>query len=384
MVRRLLTYHSRVQGVDLTFAEAYRLYTVVPRLLLTIDNLTNWYIRFNRLRLKGSAGLGLEDTTSALNTLLEVLFTIIRCLAPFTPFVTEHIYGLLKPYLDLSQFEDSRSLHFIPFPTVQEALFDEGVERQLSSMQKVIQLGRTSRDRCNVPLKTPLLSLVVIADAQVTADIESLKTYILQELNVREIVATSDESQFNILLEARVDWPTLGKKLKKDVKLVRDALPKLSQEDLRKYVAEKKITVGGIELVENDLSIVRVLGQMSDGESKWEPSFENDMIVLLDRTVDPELTEEGLVREILSRIQRLRKKAGLTPTDDVGMEYKVLENPEEVDVKGLVEGKRSLFVQACREALEPVREGEGGDKELIMEEEQVIGNLGLLLRLVKL
>lgn len=72
---------------------------MVPELLKRIDNLTNWYIRFNRRRLKGAAGLGHEDTQAALNALLRVLFTMVRALAPFVPFVTEHIYGLLKPYL---------------------------------------------------------------------------------------------------------------------------------------------------------------------------------------------------------------------------------------------------------------------------------------------
>lgn len=77
----------------------YRLYTVVPRLLRVIDNLTNWYIRLSRKRLKGTAGLRLQNTKEALNILCEVLFTLVRALAPFTPFIAEHIYGLLRPYL---------------------------------------------------------------------------------------------------------------------------------------------------------------------------------------------------------------------------------------------------------------------------------------------
>ena len=371
----------------LTLSKGYRLHTVVPRLLQVIDNLTNWYIRFNRKRLKGGGSLGLGDTTVALNTLLEVLFTIVRAMAPFTPFITEHIYGLLKPHLgDLSRFEDSRSVHFLPFPSVQESLFDEEVERKLSSMQKAIRLGRTARDHCNVTLKIPLLSLVVIADPHIISDIESLKTYILEELNVREIIATSNEKQFNILLEAKVDWPTLGKKLKKDVKVVRDALPQLSQEELRRYLQEKKITVGGIELGENDLTIVRVLGNngsSTNERSKWGSAFVDDMIVLVDATICPELTEEGLARDIISRMQKLRKKAGLTPTDDILMQYSVLNNPEEVDVETLISSREPLFVQSLRGPLEHVQYAASADS-LIMEEEQAIGDLTLLLRLVKI
>lgn len=252
-------------------------------------------------------------------------------------------------------------------------------------MQKVIQLGRTARDQCNVTLKTPLRTLVVIADPHTVSDVESLKTYILEELNVTEVVLTSDEQQFNIQLEAKVDWPVLGKKLKKDVKVVRDGLPKLSQEDLQTYSLEKKITVGGIELGEGDLSIVRVLGKdgSTEKEKKWEPAFADDIIVLLDATIYPELTEEGLARDLISRVQRLRKKAGLAPTDDILVQCSVLANPAEIDVAALVASRQSLFGQALRGSLELVR-GTASVDGLVLEEEQVLGSLTLILRLLRL
>lgn len=146
---------------------AYHLYTVVPRLVTTIDDLTNWYIRFNRKRLKGVANLGERDTMTALNCLLQALFTLVRTLAPFTPFLSEHIYCLLKPHLSpvLPQFTDSRSVHFLPFPTVQVDFFDEVVQRRIRLMQQVVQLGRMVRERNGLSLKKPLSSAVVIADA---------------------------------------------------------------------------------------------------------------------------------------------------------------------------------------------------------------------------
>ncbi len=286
-------------------------------MLHVIDNLTNWYIRFNRKRLKGGAGLGLDDTTAALSTLLEVLFTLACALAPFTPFITEHIYGLLKPHLgDLSEIKDSRSVHFLPFPVIREVLINDEVERKFFLMQKVIQLERAARDQYSVTLKTPLplRTLVVIADPHIIADVESLKTYILEKLNVREIMLTGDERRFNIQLEAKVDWPVLGKKLKKDIKVVRDGLSRLSQEELRQYARGKRVSVGGIELGAGDLAIVRVLrrdasgsgtgaGAGDDGPAKrWEPAFADEIVVLLDAAVYPELNEEGLARDILSRV----------------------------------------------------------------------------------
>lgn len=184
----------------------------------------------------------------------------------------------------------------------------------------------------------------------------------------------------------KVDWPTLGKKLKKDVKIVRDALPKLSQEELRQYVQEKKMKVSGVELGESDLTIIRLLGKerssKQDGRN-WEPAFADDIIVLLDATIYPDLTEEGMARDIISRIQKLRKKADLSPTDDVLMQYSVIDNPEELDVGTLVSSRESLFEQSLRGLLLPTSSG-GIPEGLIMEEEQAMGNLRMLLRLIKL
>ncbi|KXX74756.1 Isoleucine--tRNA ligase, cytoplasmic [Madurella mycetomatis] len=372
----------------------YRLYTAVPRLLQVIDNLTNWYIRFNRRRLKGIANLGIKDTTSALHTLLQTLLTIIRALAPFTPFITEHIYQLLRPQLGdvTAQFKDARSVHFLPFPAVQEALFDQVIERQVSAMQKVIQLGRGARERRNLPLKTPLPSFVVIAGRQTLSDVASLKSYIQEELNVRDIILTDDEERYNVHLEARVDWPTLGKKLKKDVQVVRKALPTLTQAQLREYQHEKKMVIKGIELTENDLSIVRVIGKghnsnagddgKDGGGVQWEPAFADDMIVLLDVASRPELVEEGLAREIVNRFQRLRKKAGLAPTDEVHMRYVVVSDPYDVGIGQIVASRQEMFMAALRGKLDDVKEEVAG-KSVIVEEEQTVGDVVLRLQLVR-
>ena len=360
-------------------------------MLGVIDNLTNWYIRFNRKRLKGTAGLPVEDTTSAMNTLFRVLFTLVRALAPFIPFLTEHIYGLLKPHLSeeaVAQFRDSRSVHFLPFPTVQESLFDEATELRIATMQKVIQLARGAREKSQVPLKTPLRSLVVVADPDILAHVEALASYIKEELNVRDVVLSSDEQQHNILLEARVDWPTLGKKLKKDVQLVRKALPGLSQEELRRFVQDKTMLVGGIQLVEDDITILRVLRDSrsdvsaADGE-KWEPAFADDMVVLLDTAPSAELASEGIARELVNRVQRLRKKAGLVPTDDVRMQCAVLSDPGNVGLAAVVASHEALFVSALRGNLEDVSSDAAVAESLVLQEEQEIGELRFRLQLLK-
>ncbi|ROW15203.1 hypothetical protein VPNG_03056 [Cytospora leucostoma] len=370
----------------------YRLYTVVPRLLSVIDNLTNRYIRFNRKRLKGTAGHGMQDTREALNCLCEILFTLVRALAPFTPFISEHIYSLLRPYLgeQLSAFRDNRSVHFLTYPIVQISLFDEVTERKVSAMQKVIQLGRVARERADVPLKTPLLSLVVIADAHKLSDVEELQSYVKEELNIREIVLSSDEQQFNILLEARVDWPTLGKKLKKDVQVVRKALPSLTQYQLRQYLQDKRMVIEGIQLEENDLNIVRVLGARSLGRSiqedgpKWEASFSEDVIVILDVAPHPEMLGDGLARDIINRFQRMRKAAGLNPTEEVRIQYAIIANPESVDLDGVVASRRPVFETSLRGTLEPLPSNDEPSQLSIIQEDHTIGHLTLKLSLARL
>jgi isoleucyl-tRNA synthetase len=179
----LAATQSLLQYVNVEM-EAYRLYTVVPRLLKMVEDVTNWYIRFNRNRLKGqssgaskAAANGAEasdaaeeeegskaDTLHALNTLFEVLFTLVRALAPFIPFLSDNIFQRLSVLLPPSFIKDQdvRSVHFLRFPTVRQELFDPVVERRVGRMQKVIDLGRYCRDRRTVSLKTPLKTLVVL------------------------------------------------------------------------------------------------------------------------------------------------------------------------------------------------------------------------------
>lgn len=244
----------------------------MPRLLHLIDDLTNWYIRFNRSRLKGAGGSGSEDTLCALNTLFEVLFILVRGLAPFIPFLTDRIYSLLAPYLPAdfkAQFEDMRSVHFLAFPEVREELFDLEIERSVGRMRRVIELTRIARERRTIGLKVPLETLVLIADPPYLDDLRSLETYICEELNIRRLLMTSDESKYNIQLSVIADWSRLGKKLKKDSDKVRKALPNLTNEQIKQLVHEKASTVEGTRLDDEDIAVVRGLSKDNDSSGKW-------------------------------------------------------------------------------------------------------------------
>ncbi|MCJ1313740.1 isoleucine--tRNA ligase [Agyrium rufum] len=371
--------------------EAYRLYTVVPKLLGLIDNTTNWYIRFNRRRLKGE--LGLEDTQYALNTLFEVLYSLVRALAPFIPFLADNIFLRLVPHLPKAiQGEDSRSVHFYSFPSVREELFDEAVERRVGRMQRVIELGRVSRERRTIGLKQPLKSLVVIhPDSTYLDDVRSLESAICEELNVHELILSSDEAKYNVQYSVTADWPTLGKKLKKDGQKVKKALPNLTSDDVKRFVQGKTIVVDGIKLEEEDLIVRRDLKEDESSKS-LETNTDNDVLIILDTEIYPDLAKEGLAREIINRVQQLRKKAKLVPTDDIKMEYHVIQDPEKIGLEDVFLTQGKAFEKALRRPLDKhvvtAFEGEipeGEEEEgIIAAEMQEVQKATFMLRLVKI
>ncbi|KAG9291531.1 hypothetical protein G9A89_021950 [Geosiphon pyriformis] len=369
---------------------AYRLYTVVPRLLRLIDELTNWYVRFNRKRLKGENGS--EDTIDALNTLFEVLFTLCRCMASFTPFLTENIYQNLKEFIppkgSKDSKEDLRSVHFLPFPDVREEYFDPDIERRVSRMKTVIELGRFVREKKNIGLKTPLEELVVIhSDAQYHSDVQSLKKYIVEELNIRNLVVTSEEEKYNIKYKAEADWKKLGQKLRKDLVKVQKALPKLTSDQVKEFLRDKEILIEGIKVLDQDLQVIRYF---DSSDTNYEANTDKDVFILLDVKEYPELKDEGLAREIVNRIQRLRKKAGLQPTDPVITYYRITKDPANQLERVLLTPAADIILKTLKRPLVPhtekaKNEATNGGKleEIIIEDEQEVNDSTFILTLVK-
>lgn len=350
---------------------SYKLYTVVPKLLSFIDELTNWYIRFNRRRLKGEGGV--EDCLNALNTLFEALFTFVRAMAPFAPFLSDNIYMRMKSYIPseiLSQFcEDSRSVHFLSYPELDEKLFDEAIEKAVSRMQVVIELGRNIREKKTISLKTPLKTLVILhSDQQYLNDVETLKKYIIEELNVRDVIITSDEAKYGVEYRAVADWPVLGKKLKSDAKKVKEALPSLSSQDVQKYLKTGEIEVAGISLVKGDLSVIRGLpdSQVREGQ---EVRTDQNTLIVLDTKIYSELKTEGLARELVNRIQKLRKKCGLEATDDVLVQYELINDT--ISFEQVISEHSEMLFKTCRSE---VIKFDGSKTNEIIDEEQNIND----------
>ncbi|XP_009570980.1 PREDICTED: isoleucine--tRNA ligase, cytoplasmic, partial [Fulmarus glacialis] len=288
---------------------AYRLYTVVPRLVKFVDILTNWYVRMNRRRLKGENGT--EDCIMALETLFSVLFSMCRLMAPYTPFITELMYQNLKTLIDPAsvQEKNTESIHYLMLPQVREDLIDKKIESAVSCLQSVIELGRVIRDRKTIPVKYPLKEVVVIhQDPEALENVRSLEKYILEELNVRQVTLSTNKDKYGVRLRAEPDHMVLGKRLKGAFKLVMAAIKELKSEQLEEFQETGTIVVEGHELHEEDLRLMYTFDQIAGGSAQFEAHSDAQVLVLLDVTPDQSMVDEGVAREVINRIQKLRKK----------------------------------------------------------------------------
>ncbi|KAM9936165.1 hypothetical protein OXX80_004280, partial [Metschnikowia pulcherrima] len=230
-----------------------------------------------------------------------------------------------------------------------------------------------------ISLKTPLKELIILnSDAGYLKDIDSLKSYIVSELNVRSLVISSDEEKYGVQYTAVADWPILGKKLKKEAKRVKAALPKVSSNEVKQFAETGKLIVDGIELVSEDLQVQRGLPE-EEVSSGHEARSEKDVLIILDVNSYPELQSEGLARELINRIQRLRKKAGLNATDEVAVQYSLTKDT--IDFENVIKGNEELILKSTKRPLSVFTDG---NEDVIIDEEQAINDTIFNLRLLQL
>eukprot|EP00850_Spirogloea_muscicola_P006897 SM000033S12418 [mRNA] locus=s33:848870:857947:- [translate_table: standard] len=302
--------------------EAYRLYTVAPFLLKFVDNLTNIYVRFNRKRLKGRTGD--SDCRMALSTLFNVLLTVCKVMAPFTPFFCEAMYQNLRRALPPNAEE---SVHYCDFPE-SSGESDSRIEQSVARMMTVIDLARNTRERHNKALKTPLKEIVVVhPDNAFLEDITGqLRKYVEEELNCRAIVPCSDPLQY-ATLKAEPDfrqaadvqiWYVLGKRLGKAMGAVAKEVKVMDMDAILAFEKAGEVDIAGYKLKVGEIKISREFKPPADVDASGiDAATDGDVLVVLDLRPDEELADAGIAREVVNRVQKLRKKAGLEPTDSV-------------------------------------------------------------------
>ena len=304
---------SRLQSLKANVAREmaeYKLYNVVPALFEFIEDLTNWYIRLNRSR------FWVEDMTAdkqaAYQTLYTTLSELTICMAPFAPFLAEHIHRELTAF---SGAERPSSVHLCAYPAAEESLIQPVLEAAVSRMQNIILLGRQKREQVKIKTKIPLCRLTIIHESQDMLDeIARLEGYIASELNVKSIEYTTDEGKY-INLYAKPNSPVLGKRFGKAFNQYRLLIQDLDARALNQLQADGSLELDGETFSTEDILVFR---EAKEGNEALSNRF---ISIDIDCTLNDDLVDEGLAREVVNRIQKTRKDIGLEVTDRISVTF---------------------------------------------------------------
>ena len=286
--------------------EAYRLYRTVPAMVAFVEQLTNWYIRRSRRRFWKSEDD--DDKAAAYATLYEVLTTFVKALAPVLPFVTERIYQNLVRAADPAAPE---SIHLCDMPQAREELRDRALERRMELATRAVVLGRSLRSKHDLKVRQPLRRLYLLpADEESRHEIEPMRDLIAEELNVKDVTLVEDETELSEV-SYKPDFRRLGPRFRTGMKEVAARVRSLTPADIADLKGGGGIEVAGGRITLDDLDVQRTekVGIVA--------ALENNLGVGLDTQLDAELEAEGLARELVNRIQNLRKTAGLEVSDRI-------------------------------------------------------------------
>ena len=303
--------NSTVQAVDDNLA-AYKIPETARVLQEFVDEMSNWYVRRCRDRFWAK---GMEqDKINAYMTLYTALVTIAKAAAPMIPFMTEDIYRNLVCSLDASAPE---SVHLCDFPEVQKEHIDKKLEADMEVVLEAVVLGRACRNTANIKNRQPIGKMFVKADAALS---QFYLDIIKDELNVKEAELTEDVSALTTY-SFKPQLKTLGRRFGKNINAVREILAGLDGQAAMAELKEKgtlTIQVEGVDeaLAEEDLLIeaAQMEGYVSDSD--------HGVTVVLDTNLTPELLEEGFVREVISKVQTMRKDAGFEVMDHIQLYVK--------------------------------------------------------------
>ena len=276
------------------------------------DNLSNWYVRLNRRRFWG--GGITEDKLSAYQTLYTCLETVAKLMAPIAPFYADKLFCDL---IAVTGREAVESVHLADFPVCHEELIDKSLEERMQMAQSISSMVLALRRKVNIKVRQPLHTLMIpVLDSHQQESIEAVKQLILSEVNVKEMKFV--ENTAGILVKRiKPDFKKLGPRYGKIMKPLAAAIQQMSQDDINAF--EKagsfalKVNDQDVQLDRADVEII------SEDIPGWLVANEGRLTVALDITVTEELRKEGLARELVNRVQNLRKSSGFDITDKVNL-----------------------------------------------------------------
>ncbi|QII70631.1 isoleucine--tRNA ligase [Apibacter sp. B3706] len=284
-----------------------------------IDNLSNWYVRLSRRRFwKGEYS---NDKISAYQTLYKCLDTIAKLMSPAAPFYSDRLYQDLNA---VTGKEPYASVHLAYFPVKQENEIDYLLLERTHLAQKVTTMVFSLRKKENIKVRQPLQKIMIpVLSNNDRENLESIIPIIKQEVNVKEVQLLNPEEASDIIVKAvKPNFKTLGPKLGKDLKAVSQELQQLSSSQIEELEKNGTITLSGYELNLDDVEI------RTQDITGWLVANDGKLTVALDITITPELKSEGIARELVNKIQNLRKENGLEVTDKISLEIQANEEIE--------------------------------------------------------
>ena len=297
---------STVKAVDDNLAN-YRIPEAAKALQSFVDDMSNWYVRRSRERFWAK---GMEqDKINAYMTLYTALVTVAKAAAPMIPFMTEDIYQNLVKSIDASAPE---SIHLCDFPEVHENWIDPKMEEDMADLLEIVVMGRAARNTANIKNRQPIGTMYVKSEFQLS---EFYKEIIEDELNVKEVVFKDDIADF-IRYSFKPQMRTVGPKYGKLLNKIKTTLSELDGNKAMaelKSTGELKLDIDGQEIVLLEEDLLIDMAQMEGYVSESD----HTITVVLDTNLTPELIEEGFVRELVSKIQTMRKEAGFEVMDKI-------------------------------------------------------------------
>ena len=286
------------------------------------DNLSNWYVRLNRKRFWG--GGFTQDKLSAYQTLYTCLETVAKLMAPIAPFYADRLYSDL---IGVTGRDNVVSVHLAKFPEYNEKMVDKELEAQMQMAQDVTSMVLALRRKVNIKVRQPLQCIMIpVVDEVQKAHIEAVKVLIMSEVNVKEIKFV-DGAAGVLVKKVKCDFKKLGPKFGKQMKAVAAAVAEMSQEAIAELEKNGKYTfdLGGAEAVIESAD-VEIFSEDIPG---WLVANEGKLTVALEVTVTDELRREGIARELVNRIQNIRKSSGFEITDKIKLTLS--KNPQTDD-----------------------------------------------------
>ena len=299
------------------------------------DNLSNWYVRLNRKRFWG--GSMNNDKLSAYQTLYTCLETIASLMAPISPFYADKLYSDLTA----ATGRDNKSVHLSLFPVFNEALINKDLEERMKIAQDMTSMILALRRKVNIKVRQPLTAIMVPVVSETQKEqIEAVKELVLNEVNVKEIKFV-DDTEGILVKRVKPDFKKLGPRYGKIMKQLAAAIANMEQHDISMFEKAGSFTfnIDGAEavVVLNDVEII------SEDIPGWLVANEGNITVALDITVTEELKQEGIARELVNRIQNMRKSGGLEITDKICVTIeKCDETDKAVEVYGEYIAKQVL------------------------------------------